>query len=186
MNDRDQTSAEGTPHDVSLAMWDLASPLAINRPAQMKVGVKCSANCEIAGREIEICDEAGSLVARAKLGQNPWPGTNALYWTEVQWTAPSATGAYTWKVRFAGTDSQSPHQEKTSTFRFIAAPSPEHCVTIQVVAEKMDSAVGDVEIRVGCYRGRTDESGFAKLDVPKGLYDVTVWKEGYESVSRSI
>ena len=186
MTQADQTNAEVASHETSVAVWDLPSPLVINRSSKMKVGVKCVAGCEITGREIAIYDDAGTKLASAKLGTTPWSGTSGLYWAEVDLVAPGAEGTYCWTVRFMGKNSELPHPEASSSFSFIAVKPPEHGVTVKVLAKEAATALGDVEVRVGIYRGCTDEMGLARVDVPKGAYDLNVWKMGYESSSRSI
>jgi hypothetical protein len=36
-------------------------------------------------------------------------------------------------------------------------------------------------VRLGAYRAATDPSGRAEVAMPKGTYDLTVWKVGYEA-----
>ncbi len=181
-----QNDIEIAAHNTTLAVWDIPSPLAINRSSTMKVGAKCSEGCEIAGREIEVRNEAGDKVASAKIGPTPWAGTSSLYWAEMQLMAPPAEGTYSWTVRFTGNDSELPHREASSNFRFVAVRQPEHIVTIQVMTQHTEAVLCGAEVRVGFYRGSTDESGLSKIDVPKGAYELNVWKRGYELLSRSI
>src|SRR5262249_15675777 len=69
-------------HDTSLAVWGVPSPIVMNHPFRIHVGATCSAGCDLRGKEIEICDETGANMARGNLGDMPWDGTRALYWTE--------------------------------------------------------------------------------------------------------
>jgi hypothetical protein len=41
--------------------------------------------------------------------------------------------------------------------------------------------VEGVELRVGRYRATTDEEGVARLALPRGAYDIAVWKVGYSA-----
>ena len=75
-------------HDTSLAVWGVPSPIVIDHPFRIHVGATCSAGCDLKGKEIEICDETGNSIARGNLGETPWDGTRALYWTEVDLVAP--------------------------------------------------------------------------------------------------
>jgi hypothetical protein len=88
------------PHTTSMAVWDVPSPVATNRLFKVKVGVKCSAMCQLAGQLIEVCDEAGIQIADGRLGETPWPGTSALYVGEVELTAPATEGISAWSARF--------------------------------------------------------------------------------------
>src|SRR2546425_6393468 len=83
-------------HDTSLAVWDVPSPIVIDHPFRIHVGATCTAGCDLKGKEIQICDETGASIARGHLGETPWNGTRALYWTEVDLAAPAKEGA-TWR-----------------------------------------------------------------------------------------
>ena len=90
------------PHTTSMAVWDVPSPVVINRSFTVKVGVKCAATCQLAGRLIEVCDEAGARIGESRLGETPWPGTAVLYVAEVELAAPATEGMASWSARFAG------------------------------------------------------------------------------------
>src|SRR5205823_2525686 len=77
------------PHATSLAVWDNPSPIVIGETFRVKVGAKCSAACALKGKKIEIHDDTGAVVATAALGETPWEGTTALYWSSVE--MPGAT-----------------------------------------------------------------------------------------------
>src|SRR5712691_7803835 len=125
-------SVDAEEHKTSLAVWDLASPLVINRPAKVKVGAKCSAGCELSGEAIEIHDQTGQMAACARLGSEPWPGTTGLYWAEMDFVTPTTAGAHTWAVR-------SVHGDAFSDFTFITVQPPDHSVTI-CITEKATKA----------------------------------------------
>ena len=89
---------EAIEHKASIAVWELASPLVIGRQANLKVGVKCSAGCQLTDQQIEIHDGAGEAIARAGLGATPWPGTSGLYWTDIEFPVPPEAGTHTFSV----------------------------------------------------------------------------------------
>ncbi len=122
-----------TPHKISLAVWDLQSPLVVGRSAKMKVGAKCSAGCPLTGQDAEIHNRT-EVRGRGTLGPTPWPGTSALKVTE----------------------------------------------------KKTDVPVRDVEVRLGPHRGSTDDLGSAKVELPKGAYDLVVWKLGYRALEKAV
>jgi hypothetical protein len=163
-------------HETSLAVWDLASPLVINRPAKMKVGVKCSDGCELSGTVIEIQDAAGRMVACAQLGSATWPGTTGLYWAELDFIAPATAGTNTWAVR-------SPHGDAFSNVTFITVQPPDHSVTISIRDRATHAPIPGVEVRLDMYRASSDDQGLAKIELPKGCYTLTVWKMGYTHFS---
>ena len=53
-------------------------------------------------RRGELLSETGPAVGRGTLGATPWPDTSALYWTDLDLTAPSALGQYAWTVHVWG------------------------------------------------------------------------------------
>jgi hypothetical protein len=170
---------DGAPHQTSLAVWDLSSPLVVNRSATMKVGAKCSAGCAMTNHEVEIHDGAGQTVARASLGTTAWPGTSGLYWTEVDFSAPQATGTHTWSVTSA-------HGNACSNFTFIAVEPPDHSLTIRIREKGAQAPLVDVEIRLGVYRASSDSDGLASIELPRGNHTLSVFKPGFEPFSAAL
>jgi hypothetical protein len=170
-------------HEASLAVWDVPSRAVMGRRFKVKVGAKCSAaECQLAGREIEVCGETGATVAREKLGDTPWLGTGALYWAEVDLAAPAAEGVYSWTATFAS----EPHRTVSSSFSFLTVKPPEHTVTIKVIDRDTDAPVANVAVRLGVYRASTDECGLARMETANGTYDLTMHKVDYETCPRSV
>jgi hypothetical protein len=60
---------------------------------------------------------------------------------------------------------------------------PEHTVRVQVVWSGWVAPKAGVEVRVGAYRGFTDERGVASVGVPKGSYQVSIWRIDIEPSS---
>jgi hypothetical protein len=169
-------NVDAAQHRTSLAVWDLASPLVIGRSARMKVGAKCSADCQLTDHEIEIHDQTGATIARANLGAAPLAGTSSLYWTELDFRAPAAPGTYTWEATSA-------HGDAFSNFTLITVPPPDHRLTIFVRDKTTQAPLPDVELRLGVYRASSDDRGLAAIELPKGNYTLNVWKVGYEHFS---
>ena len=46
--------------------------------------------------------------------------------------------------------------------------------------------IADAQLRLGPYRAATDDAGFAEVDLPGGVYDLSVWKVGYEAPARTV
>jgi hypothetical protein len=59
-------------------------------------------------------------------------------------------------------------------------------LTIKVVEQDTASPVENAQVRLGAYRAATGGTGFAELMVPKGSYDLNVWKSGYDAPATSI
>jgi hypothetical protein len=174
------------PHETSLAVWAIPSPVVTSRPFAIKVGAKSAAGCDLTGMPIAVRDAAGTMLAGGILGDTPWPGTSSLYWTELTLMAPAEAGMFSWSVELAAADLALPHQGSSSRFSIAIVDPPEHRLTIKVVAQETASPVENAHVRLGAYRATTDSSGFAQLMVPKGAYDLNVWKSGYDAPTASI
>jgi hypothetical protein len=169
-------------HVTGLAVWDCPSPVVIGQSFHLKAGLDCSSGCpSLRGREIEIRDEADAVVGRARLGDTPWPGTNTLYWTELELTAPGRVGLHAWKAIFAGRQLEVPHCDGAFVFSLVADKAPEHTVRVKIVEQETAAPIGDAQVRLGFYRRATDPGGLAQFAVPDGLHELSVWKAGYEA-----
>jgi hypothetical protein len=174
------------PHGTSLAVWSIPSSVVRGERFGIKVGAKSTADCVLNGKNIEVCDQTGAVVACGTLGQTPWPGTSALYWTDVELLAPAKDGMCSWSVRFEAAELELAHEGAASQFSFVVVQPPEHTLTIKVVEKKTAAPIENVQIRVGAYRGATDQSGLADVRISKGTYDLNVWKVGYEAPPKTV
>ena len=164
-------------HSTSMAVWDVPSPIAFSEKFAIKVGVRCSAECNLTGKEIRIYGPRGKKVAAVALRDVPWPGTRALYWAEVELEAPAVRGRYRWRGRFPKPDLELPHEVASSGFTFTTATPPEHVVTVEVIAQDTKTPLKNAHVvlrqqRGYPYRGCTDGGGVARVSVPKGQYTV--------------
>ena len=161
---------------VSIATWDIPAAIAAGEHFCVKVGAKSEAGCALGGCGIEVLDEAGAVVARGTLGATPWPGTDALFWSEVELCAPSAPGTVPRTVRLAG---EGPHGEASAAFSIAVVAAPQHVVTVTVAA--LDGPVAGAIVRAGPIRAMTDAAGRARLHLAKGPHQLAVWKAGYDT-----
>src|SRR5262249_42592682 len=152
----------------------------------IKVGAKSSAACALSGRRIEVRDATGAVAAHGALGAAPWPGTSALYWTEVGFCAPAETGVCIWTVRFDPAELDLPHQGTAAQFSLVVVPRPEHRLTVTVLEQGTETPIPDVQIVLGPYRGATDAKGSAVIALPTGRYDIHIWKVGFEAAAQSV
>ena len=166
-----------TLHQTSLAVWDIPTPAAGERFA-IKVGAKSSAGGALGGRRVEVLD-GEAVVATGHLGTAPWPGTDALFWTEVELQAPDKLGLITLSVRFDAAELDEPHESALAPFKVSVIAQPEHTLTVKVVAD--GAPVEDAIVRLGPVRASTDASGTAALKLAKGRYELVVWKAGYDA-----
>jgi hypothetical protein len=169
------------PHATSLAVWAVPSPVVMREHFRIKVGAKSAAGCGLGGTKILISNQNGSLIAQGSLQDTPWPGTSALYWTEVEVPAPNREGMFWCTVNFAATEVATPHERSSSKFSVAVVRPPEHRLTIEVFERDSKAPIEDAQVRLGAYRAATDPSGRAEVAMPKGTYDLTVWKVGYEA-----
>jgi hypothetical protein len=174
------------PLETSLAVWAIPSQVVTGRPFAIKVGAKSAAGCSLVGAHIAVCDGAGVVLARGALGDTPWPGTSGLYWTELTLVAPAAAGMFSWSVKFAAADLSLAHQGSSSRFSIAIVDPPAHKLTVKVVEQDAASPVANAQVRLGAYRAATGSSGLAELLVPKGCYDLDVWKPGYEAPKTTV
>ena len=125
-------------------------------------------------------------VGDGRLDDTPCPGTSALYGAEVNLAAPAREGMHSWSATFQGTESKIPHEDASATFSFRTARPPEHMVTVTVTDRDTEAPVENVHVRLGVYRASTDERGQASLEVPKDKYELSLWKVGFETHSKTV
>jgi hypothetical protein len=171
-------------HDTSLAVWGVPSPIVINHPFRIQVGATCSSGCDLNGKEIQILDESGASIARAKLGETPWDGTRALYWTDVDLVAPTTEGSTSHSITFAPTELRLPHGGASARFGFETVKPPQHSVAVKVVQKDAGTPVEDAQVRLGVYFAYSDANGVARVAMPPGTYSLDVLKTGFEAPSR--
>ncbi len=170
---------QARPQAASLAVWDIPSPVVVASQFAVKVGAKSSAGCELKGRGVEVLIGT-EVVARGALGDMPWQGTAALYWTELPLVAPSEPGMASWTARFEADGLELPHESASSTFGVAIVPPPDHKLTVKVIEKDTAAPIEEALVRLGAYRAETGRTGLAEIRLPKGRYEVNVWKAGYE------
>jgi hypothetical protein len=175
-----------TPQATSLAVWDVPSPTVAGALFVIKVGAKSAADAALAGCTIDVCDDAGEVVGRGVLGDAPLLGTGALYWTDVRLQAPRTEGVATWSLRLGASELELPHDAATTSFSVAVVRPPEHVLKVKVIEQTTAAPIPDVELRLGAYRGTTGASGLAEIALPKGRYELHVWKVGFEARPRPV
>jgi hypothetical protein len=176
--------AEPAPHAITLAVWAVPDAVAAGERFGVKIGAKSAAASALTGCRVDVFDPAGELVASGHLGDTPWPGTDALHWTELTLTAPPREVTATWSVRLDASELERPHADATASFSIAVVRAAEHTVTVRVMADA--TPIDAAEIRLGPYRATTDVSGTAAVRIGKGRYDLAVWKAGYDVPATSV
>ncbi len=174
------------PQSTSIAVWDVPSPVVAGAVFVVKAGVKSAADATLTGCAIEVCDDAGEVAGRGVLSEAPLLGTSALYWTDVQVQAPRKEGVATWWVRYEASEVDLPHDGAATTFSVAVVRPPEHVLSVKVIEQATAAPIPDVQLRLGTYRGTTGASGLAEIALPKGRYEVHVWKVGFEAPPRPV
>jgi Carboxypeptidase regulatory-like domain len=70
--------------------------------------------------------------------------------------------------------------------RAVGLAQPKHRLTVKVVEQDTATPVENAQVWLGPYRAATGASGVAELALPKGSYDINVWKSGYEAPTTAI
>jgi hypothetical protein len=179
-------SSQTRPHRTSLAVWAVPMPVRMADRFAIIIGAKSSGACALGGAKVEIRDETGTAVGGGVLGDTPWPGTDALYWTEIELAAPLRDGMLCWSATFAATELQLPHLGASAEFSFTAVKPPEHGVTIKIIARDTAIPLEEAQVALGPFRAGTDKAGLAYIEVPPGTYGVAVWKAGFEATSKAV
>src|SRR5258707_1266512 len=83
--------------------------------------------------EVPVGDQTGAMMARGHLGDAPWPGTSALYWTQMELQAPADAGMWSWSAKFEAGELELPHDGAASQFNIVIVRPPEHRLTVKVI-----------------------------------------------------
>jgi hypothetical protein len=161
-------------HAMSVHVWDVPYATAAGERFSLKVGVKCSAGCDLTGRQLSIFDHGGGQVAVGSLDADVWPGTNALYFAELEVQAPLRTGDHQWRIEIPTADTGVPHAPGSSGFTVKVVAAPDHEVTVEAFDRDGRTPVEGAHVLMHPYRAFTDANGVAKLKVGKGSYRLFV------------
>lgn len=173
-------------HAVQLTVWDVPSAAVVGERFRLSVGVRCSAGCDLGGRELSILDQEGSQVGTVKLGRDVWPGTEALYFAEVEARAPRTAGSHRWEVKAADGGSEPPHATDSLPV-VVRVVSPPDCeVTVKAIDREKQTPIAGAHVVLHPYRAMTDGDGIAKVRVARGSYDILVSGSKYLPVCTSV
>ena len=172
-------------HHTSMAVWDVASPVAMGRTFMATVGVQCSGNCNLGGLPIEIRNEAGTLMGLGRLDDVPLPGT-ALYCSKIELPAPTADGVSSFVATFAPSSADGSHSGACAGFTVRVDQPAAHRVQVRVIEKETRLPVDDVEVRLGHYTTFTDHNGESSIELPTGAHELTLRKDGYKAPPRIV
>ena len=97
-SDADASSRAADAAAARVVVWDV--PAAIERGSRftVRIGLTCSDARRPDGWQVEVRDHEGGSRETTTVGEEPWPGTDALYHAEIALVAPEAEGLYTWEA----------------------------------------------------------------------------------------
>ena len=174
------------PHACSLTAWGVPSPATAGGALPVYVGMRCNRACRLTGARVALLDDAGMQVGDGVLGEAPWPGTEALYWTAVEARAPAAEGVHAWTAVLADAGTELPHAAPPAEIGFRTGQPCEHRAAVRVIETAGRVPVAGVEVRVGPYTGATAADGVATVALPQGVFEVSIRKDGLEARPVSI
>lgn len=165
-------------HSTSLVVWGMPSPVVKGIKFRFKVGVSCSAGCDLAGKAVEIRDQEEVLIATGVLEKTPDPELPSLYSAEMEALAPKGEGHHDWIARFAKPEMALPHSGSALGFGFATVKPADHSVTVEVINKETNTPIQDAEVYFAqsgpSFRGRTNNHGMLTLGLPKGEYELSV------------
>src|SRR5262249_9160988 len=129
---------------------------------------------KLAGRTLSVFDHTGAQIAAAKLCDDVWPGTSALYFAEVLAQAPHTPGDFTWQITTPASERGVPHAAGSCGFSLKVVAPPDHEVTVEAFDGNTLAPIKGAHVLLHPYRALTDEHGEAKLKVAKGRYTLFV------------
>lgn len=174
------------PHRSRLQVWDVPSAIETRGAFRIKLGLKCSAGCPMAGRDFAIWDAQGNRRANGTLSGDLWPGSEGLHYAEVDLVAPEAIGLAQWQARVAPDDGAPPHEGAETAFG-VRTVAPADCtVRVEAVDQHKESPLAGMSVVMHPYRSSTDDGGIAEIHVARGSYRIFVSGRGYYPVQREL
>jgi hypothetical protein len=167
------------PHSTRVVVWDTPSAIECGKKFNIKFGVKCSSGCRSDGWGLEVRDHDGKKLASAAFSDDAWPDTAALYYAEVDLTAPDTEGLYRWEAKAPTASLDIPHAEGIASFNVRVVPTPECVLTVEAIDMESQTPIQGAKVVVHPYRAFTDERGVAEVKVPTGEYRLFVSGKNY-------
>jgi hypothetical protein len=173
-------------HVANVNVWGVPTAIAVGEPFSFKVGIKCSAGCKLAGRQVAVFDHEGAQAAAGHLRDDVWRDTSALYFVELQAEAPREKGDYRWRVEAPESESGVPHATGSSTFAVKVVAAADHEITVEAFDIEKGAPIKGAHVLLHPYRALTDDNGVAKVRVAKGTYKLFVSGFNYVAYERII
>ncbi len=167
------------PHDARVVVWDTPAAIECGKRFAVRLGVACSAGCRTAGWVVEVRDDAGGKRAAATLGDDPWPGTDALCHAEVALVAPDVEGLHTWTAAALTDRPAAAHTGGRARIGVRVVSAPACLLTVVATDAESRNPVAGARVVAHPYRAVTDDRGVAELRVAAGEYRLFVSGKSY-------
>src|SRR5579871_1026742 len=161
-------------HMTYMNVWGVPSAIAASERFRFSVGVKCSAGCKLTGTPVSVFDHEGGKVGAGVLLEEVWPGTDALYFAELEARAPLAIGDYRWQTTIPASDAGVPHEAGSSAFGVKVVDLSNYQVTVEAFDSEKQAPISGAHVLLHPYRAFTDAAGVARVKVAKGRYRLFV------------
>ena len=135
---------------------------------------------------MSLFDNAGAPAATVRLGNDIWPGTEALYFAEVEASAPLEAGSHPWVAKIAGWDADMPHAPGSFPLVVRVVPAPDCEVTVRAVDREHQTPIKGARVVMHPYRAVTGDDGIARVRVARGQYDILVSGSHYMPACASV
>jgi hypothetical protein len=161
-------------HSARLNVWDVATAIPAGEPFSFKVGLACSAGCNLGGQRLRMLDHRGREAGIVTLGNEPWPGTDALHVAEATATAPAEVGRHVWQIVTTDWGTALPHAGGHVELSVNAVPAPDCTLTITVIEYEKQKPIAGATVVAHPFRAKTNAAGIATMRLHKGRYDVLI------------
>ena len=161
-------------HIARVQVWDMPYAIPAGERFRIKVGVKCACACNLAGRIVAVFDQGGAEAAAGLLRETPLPGTTALYFTEIEATAPASVGTHEWRATTPASPSGMPHAAGELSFAIKVVDVPDYEVTIEAIDQDNGKPIKGLHVMLYPYRALTGEDGIARIKVAQGSYQLYI------------
>ena len=161
-------------HIARVQVWDMPYAIPAGERFRLKVGVKCTCACNLAGRTVAVFDQAGAEAATGLLRDSPLPGTTALYFTEIEATAPASVGSHEWRATTPASAAGLPHTAGELALAIKVVDVPDCEVTIEAFDQDKGTPIKGLHVMLDPYRALTGEDGIARIKVAQGSYKLYI------------
>lgn len=173
------TAENELTRSIHVVVWDVPPAIECGEKFSIKVGIKCSAECRPDDCTMQINDHEGTQLAASTISGAAWPGSSALYFAELELTAPDTTGPYRWEATVTVIEQETLHKKCAAGFNLRVVAAPECVINVQAIDRENQTPVQGAKVVVYPYHTFTDAHGMAEVRVPKGEYRLFVSGKNY-------